>query len=195
MVSASGAEPSDMNKVIARWQDWSGKGIEHLVLREGSDEIVADSAILGMIDDDAFAVRYRILCDTSWRVRKVKIAEIGSDITTELVSDGVGNWVDGSATELSFLGGAIDIDISVTPFTNTLPIRRLGLRRGQSNELLVVYVQLPGLRITTDRQRYTCLVAGKYYRYESVDSNLKRDIEVDDNGLVVTYPGLFRRAL
>jgi uncharacterized protein len=188
-------EIGNMNKVIARWQDWSGKGIEHLVLTEGPDEIVADAVILGTMDDSVFAARYRILCDTFWRVRKVEITQIGSDLTAALASDGVGNWVDGSGTALPQLATAIDIDISITPFTNTLPIRRLNLQRGHSEEILTVYIQLPRLAITTDRQRYTCLEAGRRYRYESVDSEFTREIEVDDKGLVVTYPGLFRRVL
>ena len=30
------------NRIIARWEDWSGAGLEHLVLTEGADEIVAE---------------------------------------------------------------------------------------------------------------------------------------------------------
>ncbi|HVN28269.1 MAG TPA: putative glycolipid-binding domain-containing protein, partial [Candidatus Binataceae bacterium] len=92
------------------------------------------------------------------------------------------------------LRGAIDVDIAVTPFTNILPIRRLGLSEGQRAEILVVYFQLPQLTVTTDRQRYTRL-GNRVYRYESVDSDFTRDIEVDERGLVVTYPDLFRRTL
>ncbi len=184
-----------MGRTRARWQDWSGKGIEHLVPKEGPDQIVADSAVLGTIDDNLFAARYKILCDTDWRVRKVEISEIGCDLTAELVSDGVGNWVDGAGAPQLQLRNAIDVDISITPFTNTLPIRRLNLQTGQSQEILAVYIQLPGITITTDRQRYTCLEAGRRYQYESVDSDFTREIEVDSQGLVVTYPGLFRRLL
>jgi hypothetical protein len=93
------------------------------------------------------------------------------------------------------LAGAIDIDISITPFTNTLPIRRLRLETGQAEDILAVYLQLPGLSVTTDRQRYTCLELNRRYRYESLDSDFTREIEVDAHGLVVTYPGLFRRVL
>lgn len=182
-------------RTIVRWQDWSGKGIEHLVLREGPDDIVAEAAILGTTDDEVFAARYHILCDRSWRVRKVAIGQIGSGGAVELESDGAGNWVDGSANPLLQLAGAIDIDISVTPFTNTLPIRRLRLQAGQSADILAVYVQLPGLSVATDRQRYTCIEPKRLYRYESLDSDFTRDIEIDDHGLVVTYPGLFRRVL
>ena len=182
-------------RIVARWQDWSGKGIEHLVVREDSDEIVAEAAILGSIDVDNFAARYRIQCDGSWRVREVEISQIGNDRTIELASDGAGNWIDASANPLSELNGAIDIDISITPFTNTIPIRRLRLEPGQAQEILAVYVQLPGLIVATDRQRYTCLEPSRLYRYESLDSDFTRDIEVDDHGLVVNYPGLFRRVL
>lgn len=182
-------------KIIVRWHDWSGKGIEHLVLREGSDEIIGEAAILGTTGDEVFAARYRILCDKSWRVRKVEIAQIGHGGAVELASDGAENWVDGSAAPMPQLAGAIDIDISITPFTNTLAIRRLRLQAGQSEDILAVYVQLPGLNVTTDRQRYTCLEPNRRYRYESLDSDFTRDIEVDDHGLVVIYPGLFRRVL
>jgi hypothetical protein len=182
-------------RIIVRWQDWSCKGIEHLVLRESSEGIVAEAAILGTTDDEVFAAHYRILCDREWRVRKVEIGQIGHEGAVELESDGAGNWIDGSATPLPQLAGAIDIDISVTPFTNALPIRRLRLQAAQSADILAVYVQLPGLTVTTDRQRYTCLEPNRLYRYESLDSEFNRDIEVDDDGLVVTYPGLFRRVL
>lgn len=184
-----------MHTIIARWQDWSGKGIEHLVLKEGPEQIDADSAVLGTVDDRAFAARYKILCDANWRVRKVAIHEIGSELAAELASDGAGNWVDSSGAAQPQLAGAVDVDLSITPFTNTLPIRRLKLDKGQAQEILAVYIQLPDISITTDRQRYTCLEAGRRYRYESVDSDFTRDIEVDAHGLVVNYPGLFRRVL
>jgi hypothetical protein len=54
---------------------------------------------------------------------------------------------------------------------------------------------LPELTVTTDRQRYTCIEPNRRYRYESLDSDFTRDIEVDGHGLVVTYPDLFRRVM
>ena len=40
----------------------------------------------------------------------------------------------------------IDVDISATPFTNTLPIRRLGLQPGEFAELDVAFVDAPAMR-------------------------------------------------
>jgi uncharacterized protein len=185
-----------MNRpIVARWQSWDGKGIEHLVLREGAREIVAESVVVGSADSAAFALRYRIRCDKSWRVRSAEVALIGSDRKIEIIGDGKGNWSDASGRRLPKLAGATDIDLSATPFTNTLPIRRLKLRAGQSAEIVTVYILAPALTLATDPQRYTCLEPLKRYRYESIDSDFTREIEVDRRGIVVTYPGLFRRLL
>ena len=181
--------------LVARWQDWDGKGIEHLVLREGARGIVAESVVVGSADSAPFALRYRIRCDKSWRVRSAEVGLIGSDGKVEIAGDGKGNWSDASGKRLPKLAGAIDIDLSATPFTNTLPIRRLKVRAGQSAEIVTVYILAPALTMTTDPQRYTCLEPLKRYRYESIDSDFTRDIEVDRRGMVITYPGLFRRLL
>lgn len=180
-------------RIIAQWRDWSGVSLEQLELREHSGGIFAEASILGAADNAAFAARYRILCDLSWRVREVEIGVIGNGRVVKLMSDGAGNWAKGDGIALTHLAGAIDVDISITPFTNTIPIQRLGLRAGDSAEIVAVYLRLPELEVTTDRQRYTCLRQMRCYRYESLDSDFTREIEVDDDGLVVSYPDLFRR--
>lgn len=86
------------------------------------------------------------------------------------------------------------MDITATPFTNTLPIRRLRLRSGQAETILVAWVEVPALTVVAKPQRYTCLEPGRY-RFEALDSGFTRDIEVDEDGLVRTYPDLFRRVL
>jgi uncharacterized protein len=177
---------------VARWTNWEGEGLEHLVLRETSGAIVAASVVIGKSEGRAFALRYQINCDHSWRVRRVALDLVGGD-NIEFASDGRGNWFDKSRRPMRKLAGAIDVDISATPFTNTLPIRRLKLRAGESQEIIAVYFLVPQLKVSLDRQRYTRLDA-RHYHYESVDSDFRRDIEIDSNGLVVNYPGLFRRA-
>ena len=117
--------------VVARWQNWDGKGIEHLVLREGAREVVVESVVVGSADGAPFALRYRIRCDKAWRVRSAEIAMVGEKRKIEIAGDGKGNWLDASGKPLRKLNGAIDIDLSASPFTNTLPIRRLKLRTGQ----------------------------------------------------------------
>jgi hypothetical protein len=185
-----------MSKTIAaRWQDWSGKSIEHLVLHETAQGVVAESVIVGRTDERAFALHYRIRCDDGWRVRRAEVALVGGSRSLELLGDATGNWTDGSGAPLAQLQGAIDIDLTASPFTNTLPIRRLKLGRGESRDILTAYIVVPDLTVTTDPQRYTCLEPDHLYRFESLDSDFTRDIEVDRSGLVLNYPGLFKMLL
>jgi hypothetical protein len=180
-------------RIVARWQEWSGQGIEHTVISCAQASNTAEGVVIGGAPTEPFAVRYQIRCDGSWTLNYASIEIIGEQRRVELVSNGRGKWTDASGNALPDLDGAIDIDISVTPFTNTLPIRRLGLAQGHSAEIRTAYVHLPDLLIVGDPQRYTCLEPLRRYRYESLDSDFVREIDVDANGLVVTYPGLFNR--
>jgi hypothetical protein len=47
--------------------------------------------------------------------------------------------------------------------------------------------------VEPDGQRYTCPKEGELYRYESLESDFMADLRVDADGLVLDYPGLFRR--
>ena len=181
------------DRIVARWQDWSGKGIEHTVVRCMQVSSTAEGVVIGAVNSEPFALRYQIRCDGSWTLNYAFIEIIGEQRKVELLSDGRGKWTDASGNVLPDLDGAIDVDISATPFTNTLPIRRLRLARGHSAEIRAAYVRVPDLDIVRDPQRYTCLEPLHRYRYESLDSDFVREIEVDTDGLVVTYPGLFKR--
>lgn len=181
--------------LVVRWRDWSGTGIEHLVLRQDADSITAEGVVVGGTED-AFGARYRVLCDPAWRVRQIEVELMGSDRRLHLIADGAGRWLDDVARQtLRELDDAIDADLPFTPFTNTLPIRRLNLSAGESVELVVAYIAMPELTPLPDPQRYTCLDPGRRYRFESLDSDFSCEIELDAHGLVTTYPGMFRRVL
>jgi hypothetical protein len=185
-----------MNKsIVVRWQDWSGSGLEHTLVSFGDDSNSAEGVVVSAAGDETFAVRYRVRCDRSWAATQLEVEMIGESRGIALSGDGRGNWKDSSGASLRKLDGAIDLDLSITPFTNTLPIRRLHLARGESSDIVAAYVHFPDLAISADPQRYTCLEPMRRYRYESRDSDFMREIEVDSDGLVLTYPGLFRRSL
>ena len=189
------------HKLVARWQAWEEAGLEHLVLQEGPQGIVAEASIIGRsstngaADGTPFAMTYRIACDPDWRVRTVEARLVGMACSIQIASDGMGTWTTAGGSPLPALDGAIDVDIMATPFTNTLPIRRLNLVEGQSADIQVAYVSVPDLALSLARQRYTCLSAGALYRFDSLESGFTRDIAIDRDGLVTEYPGLFRRIL
>lgn len=82
------------------------------------------------------------------------------------------------------------MDIAATPATNTIPIRRLGLRVGDAADLVASWVRLPTLDVEPSRQRYM-RVAVDTYRYES--GTFAAELRVDDLGLVTAYEGVWVR--
>jgi hypothetical protein len=180
------------------WAPWSGPGLEHLhIAQDDRDGVVADSVIVGIEEGKPFRARYVVRCDARWRVRAVHLDPLDdTGRQVDLSADGEGRWTDPEGDPVSLLDGCLDVDISATPFTNTLPIRRLALRPGQSVELAVAYIAVPSLEVSRDPQRYTCLdpgPAGGRYRYESLDSPFTAELPVGPDGLVLDYPELFRR--
>ncbi len=175
-----------------RWQDWSGEGLEHLFLTEEVRGISAKSVVISGRPSDGFAALYSLKLDSDWCCLEVEVSIPGRDKSASLCRTKEGDWLDRNGNELSLLRGAVDVDLSISPFTNSLPIRRLRLEIGQSADIATAYIQFPELAVSRDPQRYTRLSADTY-RYESVTSDFVRDIVVDREGLVVTYPGLFRR--
>jgi uncharacterized protein len=180
------------------WAPWEGPGLEHLRLVTSDDGVVANGLVISLEAGRPFRISYEIRCDGRWRVREVRVSTPDSERPViELLADGEGRWNGRGGEPVPELDGCIDVDISATPFTNTLPIRRLGLESGESEELMITYVRVPELLVGPERQRYGCLETqtdGGLYRFEALPSGFTAELPVDAEGLVIDYPGLFRRA-
>jgi hypothetical protein len=105
--------------------------------------------------------------------------------------DASGVWRS-SGEELPTLGQCSDIDLAVTPATNTLPIRRLNLGVGRNQEVTAAWLKFPDLTLEILPQRYTRLDPQRY-RYQS-GAGFSAELLVDDLGLVTVYPGGWERA-
>jgi uncharacterized protein len=91
------------------------------------------------------------------------------------------------------LAGALDCDLGLSPVTNVMPILRHGLLSdGGPVELTAAWVSVPDLRVQPDGQRYTS-VGENLVRYDALDGSFSATISVDDDGLVVDYPGIAYR--
>ena len=137
-------------------------------------------------------VSYEIFCDENWFTNRVQVERtVGSDMSSLSLSvESRGVWRS-SGQELRDIHGCKDVDLAVTPATNTLPIRRLNLEVGGSESVIAAWVKFPQLTVQSLSQRYTRL--GKdTYRYES-NTGFSAEIVVDNLGLVTTYPGGWER--
>ena len=172
--------------------------MEHLTLVVSGGEAAADGIVLGVANDSPFRLHYKVICDSSWRVRRAKINLMDGRRSLSLTSSGEGQWFNEEGAEISALDGCIDIDITATPFTNTLPIHRLALEQGESADIKVAYVWIPDLEVESDEQRYTCLEIGAdggKYHFEQIATGFKALIQVDADGLVEDYEDLFGRVV
>ena len=188
----------------AEWRRVGGDGAEKFDLLEldGAPHwILQGSLDLPGGDGRALWVRYRIACDTEWRTMQVLLATAANPQELAnfpnvaplltLSADGKGDW-HVNEQERPNLHGALDVDLGCSPSTNTLPIRRLNLGVGERAQVTATWVRFPDLAVLPLRQRYTRL-AFDSYRYESLESGFTADLTVDDQGLVVDYPGGWQR--
>jgi uncharacterized protein len=175
-----------------RWGLLDGEGIEHVAFDERDDGFHVDSVVVGEIDGRRYGLSWCLHCDPRWRTRELTL-QVTSGATLTLRGDGKGHWHDGHGLPLSLIEGCIDVDVIATPFTNTLPIRRLSWQKGARQTIDVAWISVPDLQLTRASQAYTCLVPERRFRYESVGTGFTAELDVDDDGIVIDYEGIWKR--
>ena len=180
------------------WEPLGDPGIEHLRVRFSPEGLFADGLVVRQLAGRTpLRLWYQIQCDEATRVRSTQVRiEASVNQQVDLSADGLGHWTDAAGAMMPGLDGCIDIDIAATPFTNTLPIRRLNPRPGESTEIDVVYITVPDLEVKRARQRYTNLRMDgprTVYLYENCASGFRAELPVDEDGLVIDYQGQWRR--
>ena len=178
-----------MPEVVARWCAWDGSGLDEARISFDETGWKAKGDIAPEPGERPWC-RYGVIADAAMRTRTVSV-QLADGRRLHLASDGQGNWTrDGQA--VLALQGAVDVDLSGTPLTNTLPIVRLGLKVGDRAKLTCAYVDLATLDVRPEPQSYARLSERRFH-FQSPAHGFARDIEVDGHALVVLYPGLFRR--
>lgn len=179
------------------WRRLQSLGLDYCCLTDHEDGMVIEGVVIGE-DQVRFGATYKVMTDKHLCTRLVKIT-LAAGPCLHLSSDGQGHWQDElTRTPLPALDGCRDVDIGMTPATNSLPIRRLGLDQGEGATMAVAYIPVPDLSASAwmpepATQRYTRLQSQCSYRYENLSSGFDTTIDVDDEGLVLNYPGIFQR--
>lgn len=141
-----------------------------------------------------FSLRYIWTLDPEWRTRTLRIEHMNGDdrwLTIERTGDA--SWrIDRQPAP--HLDGCVELDLSATPFCNTLAIKRLDTRMASQGEgaLDVAYISANDMSVTPSRQRYEKL-DGRTWRYTDlgVDHGFTAALQLDADGLVERYEGLF----
>src|SRR5262245_46957736 len=116
-------EPGLVQSCLWRWL--RGAGLERCDLEREADGWLLRGTILAGGDGGPFEVRYTVSCDAAWRTRRAGITlRSGTAQRALTIVAEEGRWML-AGREVAQVRGAIDIDLSWSPSTNTLPIRRL----------------------------------------------------------------------
>jgi hypothetical protein len=159
-------------------------------LAAGPDGLRLSGTVLTAEFGTPLDVRYRVEAGPDGRTRRVELALDGGAVRRVLLADGTGRWRWEGGPELAEVAGALDVDLAVTPATNTLPIRRLtGLDVGEAADLAMAWVRFPDLSVIPSAQWYERL-AGDRWRFSTGD--FSAELLVDPEGLVLDYEGLCR---
>lgn len=159
---------------------WTGReyySLENCLVTVNESGAVIDSRVVGSYQGSLYHVEYKIQTNEKWET-----------IRFELKTQVNGK----QQIHKRDLEQPVDIDIPLTPFTNTLPIRRLKLAIGETREISVLYLDILADNFRMLRQKYH-RISEFEYKYENVPNDFEAVITVDEDGLVVDYPELFVR--
>lgn len=176
--------PADGHQV--EWASWTGDGHE-------STSIVWENegfTISGQLSRER--ATYVVRLSATWQVRQFLLFRDLEDPDLWLATDGGGRWGEMNGAHRPELDGCYDISLAVTPFTYTLPIRRLPLLVGDAADLPVVSVDIETLGVVSTMHRYNRLTE-QSWQFTNLDTGWSHEFEVDSHGLVVDCPMMFRR--
>jgi uncharacterized protein len=175
------------------WRRIDMAGLELLELSTGEEGVRAGSSVI-CAWGGGFRLDHRWELTPAWRALSLHIERRGAEglRTLSLVRDGAGWRVDGEARP--DLDGAEEPDLSVTPFCNTLIMRRMAAARGASLTVDTAYVNGDDLTVARSRQRYDYKAPG-WFRYIDLGlaAGFEADLRVDEDRLVQHYEHLFER--
>lgn len=171
----------------AAWSTWDGVHEEEFSLRWENEGWTAS----GQVGREG--VHYVLRLTPTWQARQFLLFRDLDEPDLWLAQDASHRWGEMNGAYRPDLDGAADIELSATPFTPSVPIRRLGLHQlaiDEAAEVKAIEIDVETLGVVIRVARYERVSQSAWRR---VTDESVREFEVDDHGLVVTEQGRFRR--
>jgi hypothetical protein len=152
------------------WENKDSHGLEYFNLSAKGRAFVLEGAAVLLLEGLPTRITYKIECDNNWKTKDVAIRQERPGNTSHLTLKVTDKQVwKTKGSKIPFARGLHDVDLEITPATNTLPIRRIGLKEGESQQVDTVWVRFPSLTAKMLRQRYT-RIDRRRYKYEHLST-------------------------
>ena len=179
------------------WRRVGLQGLEHLSLNEVEGGFRVDSFLSVEVELGGVTCEYHFDLDSRWRTKLFTMNQhqAEADAALKIEREEEHRWRVNDQARPD-LNGCLDLDLTVSPFTNTLAIRQLQLAPDQTKEFLAVYVKVPQLEVAAARQRYRRLDGSeppRRFLYEGLGTGFIEEITVDEHALVERYPRFAER--
>lgn len=174
--------------MFRRWRRIDRAGLELARIDIEARGVTASSTLVDACADHPFSLRYIWTLTPQWRTRTLRIEHMNGDdrwLTIDRVGDSSWRLDNKPAPHLE---GCTELDLSATPFCNTLAMRLLG----RDGALTAAYISAEDLSVQPSRQRYE-KISDTHWRYHDlgVANGFSADLRLDRDGIIKSYEGLF----
>ncbi|MCZ9326510.1 MULTISPECIES: putative glycolipid-binding domain-containing protein [Nocardia] len=181
---------------ILTWRAHNASRMESVRVTLNGNRIRAAGRMIGGDCDEhpAFSASYDLVTDENGVTKRLSLrtTTAAGERHASIARDEEDYWlVDaGNSHVRSTFGGALDVDVVLSPFFNTLPIRRFGLQHAVDEVVVpVVYVRLPDLLVQEASLTYSSGADG----ISVLSPVSSATVTVDPDGFLLDYPGLAER--
>ncbi|WP_156307861.1 putative glycolipid-binding domain-containing protein [Sphingobacterium endophyticum] len=176
---------------------WKGvyyNSLEYLKYYADSKQNIIQSKIIGCLDAQFWYVDYIVQTNENWQINSFELSiDLNGEISTLTGKVEQGVWSINNVERKEFKNYKF-IDISLSPFTNTLPINHLKMGISDSYEIQVIYINILEGKVEPRKQKYS-RKRNRIYSYQNIPNTFSADIKVDKFGFVINYPKLFKRII
>jgi hypothetical protein len=177
------------SSILWRRLDQPGHDFARISVQDGDLRLTGTAVFVH--DQQPVHLDYHVVCDAAWQTTHATITGwLGVEaVSVEITVDPMHQWwINGVAVPA--VAGCIDLDLSFSPSTNLLPIRRLHLAVGKTAPVRAAWLRIPHFHLEPLDQIY--LRDGEFtYHYESAGGAFVRKLQTNSAGFVTDYPGLW----
>lgn len=140
-------------------------------------------------ENEAVSLAYRLDCDASWTTRAARVVGwLGKrELDLDIRRHGDSWTLNSKPVDIR----SADVDLGFTPATNTNAMRRLDLAVGEEVETTALWLDTTDWTLKPLPQTYRRLSATRH-AYVSPLHDFRAELETDDFGVILDYPGLWR---